>query len=344
MNSTLGFNLCLSALVLVCAGATGLLVQRLTDTAAAEPCDQPAAAPAPPTVGGGRAGLWAASGVILTAAGVAAALVKRARAGSPAVPATQDDRAVPEGAATALAHAPEFRPVVPLELTVLANMSHELRTPLNAVLGYTGTLLMKLPGPLNAAQEKQLRRVQDSGRLLLGLINDVLELARIDAGKVKLEREPVDCRGVLVEIDSALRPIAQERGLSLVVSPPSVPLTVLADRRALGQILHTLAANAVRFAEQGEVRISVTPPPGPGGSVARFVVAATHSALTPQELAALLDAFAAPGMKVRRREEGAALGLYLSRRLAGLHGGQITVESPAGAATAFVLTLGIGGA
>src|SRR5207249_2569979 len=91
----------------------------------------------------------------------------------------------------------------------LATMSHELRTPLNAILGFTGTLLMKLPGPLTTDQEKQLRTVQASARHLLSLINDLLDLAKIESGKVELNLEAVACQGVVVEVATALRPAAE---------------------------------------------------------------------------------------------------------------------------------------
>ncbi len=100
----------------------------------------------------------------------------------------------------------------------LATMSHELRTPLNAVIGFTGTLLMKLPGPLNADQEKQLRAVQTSARHLLSLINDLLDLAKIESGKVTLHPEQVSCRGVLQEVAASLRPLAESKGLAFEVS------------------------------------------------------------------------------------------------------------------------------
>src|SRR5438552_4821334 len=102
----------------------------------------------------------------------------------------------------------------------LASMSHELRTPLNAILGFTGTLLMKLPGPLTADQEKQLRTVQSSAKHLLSLINDLLDLAKIESGKVELNLEPVACQGVLDEVTTALAPAAAEKGLRLMRSAP----------------------------------------------------------------------------------------------------------------------------
>ena len=117
----------------------------------------------------------------------------------------------------------------------LASMSHELRTPLNAILGFTGTLLMKLPGPLRADQEKQLRTVQSSAKHLLSLINDLLDLAKIESGKVELNLEPVPCQSVIDEVAAALRPLAETKGLAFAVQISNPHLIIRTDRRALSQ-------------------------------------------------------------------------------------------------------------
>src|SRR5205085_8505777 len=122
----------------------------------------------------------------------------------------------------------------------LATMSHELRTPLNAIIGFTGTLLMKLPGPLTPDQEKQLRTIQGSGRHLLSLINDLLDLAKIESGKVQLNLEPVECDGVVEEVANSLRPLAQDKGLTFVTLLSDQKVVVMTDRRALNQILINL--------------------------------------------------------------------------------------------------------
>jgi len=139
----------------------------------------------------------------------------------------------------------------------LATMSHELRTPLNAILGFTGTLLMKLPGPLLPDQEKHLRTVQANGRHLLSLINDLLDLAKIESGKVEIRREPVVCQGVVEETVAALRPAAEAKGLSIAVAIDPPELSVRADQRSLTQILLNLTSNAIQFTERGGVTIVV---------------------------------------------------------------------------------------
>ena len=139
----------------------------------------------------------------------------------------------------------------------LATMSHELRTPLNAIIGFTGTLLMRLPGPLTADQEKQLRTVQASTRHLLSLINDLLDLAKIESGKVELQYETFPCQGVVQEVDTALRPLAEGKGLKFETRLPSGDLHIRADRRALSQILLNLVNNAIKFTETGIVSLEI---------------------------------------------------------------------------------------
>jgi PAS domain S-box-containing protein len=115
----------------------------------------------------------------------------------------------------------------------LASMSHELRTPLNAIIGFTGTMLMKLPGPLNPEQAKQLTTIQSSSKHLLSLINDLLDLAKIESGKVELQPEPVACRSVLEEVSAGLRPLGEAKGLKFELAAQNGEIMVNTDRRAL---------------------------------------------------------------------------------------------------------------
>jgi protein-histidine pros-kinase len=140
----------------------------------------------------------------------------------------------------------------------LASMSHELRTPLNAIIGFTGTLLMRLPGPLTADQEKQLNTVRTSARYLLSLINDLLDLAKIESGNVEVNFDSVVLQNVVEEVASALRPQAEAKGLRFEVNAPAQDMIVLTDRRALSQILLNLMNNAIKFTEQGAVSLDVT--------------------------------------------------------------------------------------
>jgi signal transduction histidine kinase len=221
----------------------------------------------------------------------------------------------------------------------LASMSHELRTPLNAILGFTGTLLMKLPGPLTPDQDKQLRIVQASARHLLSLINDLLDVAKIESGKVEINLDQVACQGVLDEVVAALRPAAAAKGLEFeaTVSPPD--LLVRADRRALSQILLNLASNAIKFTEQGRVSIVVSRLEASNQVLVCFSVADTGIGIRAEDQAGLFQAFTqVPGSRMQR-QEGTGLGLHLSRKLAELLGGHIALQSEWGKGSTFTLVL-----
>jgi PAS domain S-box-containing protein len=221
----------------------------------------------------------------------------------------------------------------------LAGMSHELRTPLNAIIGFTGTLLMKLPGPLNAEQDKQLRTVQASARHLLSLINDLLDLTKIESGKVELHPEPVTCQGVAQEVAAALRPLAEGKGLQFETRVPSTETVVRTDRRALSQILLNLTNNAIKFTEKGCVRLELHQCRETGGIWTEFRVVDSGIGIRAEDQAKLFQAFSQIDAAGRRRHEGTGLGLHLSRRLAELIGGSIAFQSEYGRGSTFTLKL-----
>jgi protein-histidine pros-kinase len=219
--------------------------------------------------------------------------------------------------------------------TFLASMSHELRTPLNAIIGFTGTLLMKLPGPLNTDQEKQLKTVQASGRHLLSLINELLDLARIEAGKVDLKLEPMDCRGVVEDVVASLRPLSEAKGLRFELNAPAGELIVRTDRRVLSQIILNLANNAIKFTDKGSVLVHLRA----RGDAIEIAVTDTGVGIRPGDQEKLFGAFAQVDVANRARHEGTGLGLHLSRKLAALVGGTITLQSEHGKGSTFTLRL-----
>jgi signal transduction histidine kinase len=221
----------------------------------------------------------------------------------------------------------------------LASMSHELRTPLNAVIGFTGTLLMKLPGPLTPDQEKQLNTVQASARHLLSLINDLLDLAKIESGKVELKLEPVAAQHAVEEAANALRPMAEQKGLRFVIQMPPDRIVIDTDRRALSQILLNLTNNAIKFTEQGEVRLEVKQRRDNKHPAIEFSVTDTGVGICPEDQAKLFEAFRQVGPGSGRRLEGTGLGLNLSQKLAHLLGGHITFQSEWGAGSSFTLVI-----
>ncbi len=219
--------------------------------------------------------------------------------------------------------------------TFLASMSHELRTPLNAILGFTGLLLMQLPGPLTETQQRQLELVQRSGKHLLSLINDLLDLAKIEAGKIELQLEAVDCGALLEEIASTLRPAATTKGLRLMLELPTTPLHAQADGRALHQVVLNLAGNAVKFTAQGEVTLRLLQR---AGEVA-IEVLDTGIGISEHDQGRLFQAFSQVGGARTTAGEGTGLGLHLSRRLTDLMKGRIELRSQPGVGSCFGLVL-----
>jgi protein-histidine pros-kinase len=214
-------------------------------------------------------------------------------------------------------------------------MSHELRTPLNAVIGFTGTLLMRLPGPLTADQDHQLQTVRTSARHLLSLINDLLDLAKIESGKVEVVTESVACQGVVNEVVTTLRPLAEAKGLIFEVSMPAQDVMVRTDRRALSQILINLTNNAIKFTETGMVRLEVVKP-GVDDRVIELRVIDTGGGIKPEEQEKLFKAFTQLGAT---QVGGTGLGLHLSQKLAQLLNGSISVTSEFGKGSTFTLSL-----
>ncbi|MBE0612686.1 MAG: PAS domain S-box protein [Burkholderiales bacterium] len=218
-----------------------------------------------------------------------------------------------------------------------ASMSHELRTPLNAIIGFTGTLLMKLPGPLTLDQEKQLKIVRSSARHLLALINELLDLAKIEAGKTELEFETVVCHTVVEDVAATLQPEANRKGVALEAAVDPA-LAVRTDLRALRQILLNLASNAVKFTDRGHVCVRVERRSGGEPAIA-FSVEDTGIGIRDEDQARLFEPFTqirAPGTLPN---EGTGLGLHVSRTLAERLGGALHCRSEFGRGSVFTLVL-----
>ena len=224
----------------------------------------------------------------------------------------------------------------------IANMSHELRTPMNAIIGFTGALLMKLPGPLTADQDKQLNTIRASARHLLSLINDILDVAKIEAGKLTLSIEPVHCQELMAEVADTLRPLAQQKGLALEIElgeASQKPAIIDTDRRALTQILINLLNNAIKFTEQGTVRISLAQRQEDGVQVTEMSIADSGAGIKEEDQAKLFQAFSQLDSTSTRHVEGAGLGLYLCQNLANAIGGALFFNSDYGSGSTFTLAL-----
>ena len=198
---------------------------------------------------------------------------------------------------------------------------------------------MKLPGPLTTDQEKQLRTVQTSARHLLALINDMLDLAKIEADKVELDLKPVDCVALIEEIATTLRPQADSKGLKLLVQVPEQATTIKTDRRALSQIMINLTANAIKFTEHGSIAVALRRRHEGGCSLLEFSVEDTGIGIPAADQGKLFTAFSRAGTPQRQTIEGSGLGLHLSQKLAGLLGGSVSFVSEHGTGSTFTLVL-----
>lgn len=202
-------------------------------------------------------------------------------------------------------------------------------------------MLMGLPGPLNEDQTKQLRAVRHGGRHLLSLINDLLDLARIESGKVEMHPEAFDCHALLDEVAVGLRPLAEEKGLDLEVAPVLAAIELFCDRRAVSQILINLTNNAIKFTDHGGVRLELSQHIDRERSLTRFAVVDTGAGIAPEDQTRLFTAFDQIASTDARPIEGTGLGLHISQTLAGLIDGSITFESATGDGSTFALEVAV---
>jgi PAS domain S-box-containing protein len=222
-----------------------------------------------------------------------------------------------------------------LKSEFLATMSHELRTPMNSIIGFTGILRQELAGPLNEEQKKQLGMVHFSARHLLDLINDLLDLSRIESGKMDLTLEDFRVADVVEKVIESLQPATSQKGLALEKEIVDPNKEIRSDLKRTYQILLNLANNAVKFTDSGSVRVAVS---GDAKGV-QFEVIDTGVGIKPEQLANLFQAFRQVDGSARRVYEGTGLGLYLCKKLVNMLGGSIGAESNFGVGSRFYFTL-----
>jgi signal transduction histidine kinase/sensor domain CHASE-containing protein len=217
----------------------------------------------------------------------------------------------------------------------LANMSHELRTPLNSIIGFTGLLHQGLAGPVNEEQRKQLGMVQNSGRHLLALINDVLDLSKIEAGQLEVRRETFNLRELIEASVSSFVPQLQRKHLTVTVDAAPEVGEMTGDRRRVEQILTNLLSNAIKFTESGSVTVRACLQ----GAWLRIEVADTGIGIDAAHREQLFRPFSQIDSGIARRHEGTGLGLSICRHLVELMGGAIDLDSQPGSGSTFYFTL-----
>jgi signal transduction histidine kinase len=222
-----------------------------------------------------------------------------------------------------------------LKSAFLATMSHELRTPLNSIIGFTGVLLQNLAGQLNEEQAKQLTMVRSSANHLLVLINDVLDISKIEAGQMNIVFSAFDVREVVEHAVALTKPLADKKhiGFSVNISPDVGKIK--SDRQRFEQILLNLLSNAVKFADAGDIRIESNAQ----GDTITTSVTDRGIGIAPEEGERLFKAFYQAENGITRRYEGTGLGLYICRKLLTLMGGRIWLASEPGKGSTFSFSL-----
>jgi len=234
----------------------------------------------------------------------------------------------------------EMREIDRLKSQFLANMSHELRTPLNSIIGFSRVILKGIDGPVTELQQQDLTAIYNSGQHLLGLINDILDLAKIEAGKMELAFDEVNINDLIGSVLSTMTGLIKDKPIEMKSRiEPNLP-TVRADAIRIRQVMINLLANASKFTEEGDISVEVTLHTGETGrSEVRISVSDTGPGISLEDQKKLFQPFSQVDDSPTRKTGGTGLGLSICQQLINMHGGRIWVESEIGKGSTFLFTL-----
>ncbi len=235
--------------------------------------------------------------------------------------------------------AERLREVDRLKNQFLANMSHELRTPLNSIIGFSRVIMKGIDGPVNETQSQDLAAIHHSGQHLLGLINDILDLARIEAGKMELNFDRVEMPEIIKGVMSTTVGLVKDKPIQLVTDvPPNLP-PIYADAIRIRQVMINLLSNASKFTDEGSITVKAQEVYGDGvRPVVQISVIDTGPGIPEKDLSKLFQTFSQVDGSATRRVGGSGLGLSICKNLVELHGGKIWIESKVGVGTTFHFT------
>jgi signal transduction histidine kinase len=234
--------------------------------------------------------------------------------------------------------AERLREVDRLKSQFLANMSHELRTPLNSIIGYAEVLLDGIDGDLSDEATMDVQDIHNSGKHLLAIINDILDLAKIEAGQMKMDAQVVSLQEIVEDVAHSAQILVKEKAVDLQVVAEASPIMVQGDPIRLRQVVLNLVSNAVKFTETGSVTIEVV---RASNTDAAVKVIDTGIGMSEDGLAVIFERFSQVDGSATRRSDGTGLGLTITRELIQMHGGDIYAESEEGVGSTFWFSLPI---
>jgi signal transduction histidine kinase/HAMP domain-containing protein len=235
-----------------------------------------------------------------------------------------------------------------LKTQFLANMSHELRTPLNSIIGFSRVILKGIDGPINETQTQDLENIYNSGQHLLGLVNDILDISKINAGQVELSFAPVDCGALIESVMATAHALIKDKPILLDAKITQDLPKIMGDSTRIRQVLLNLLSNAAKFTEEGHIVVRAQPVEAihpRSGRIEPFVqvsVSDTGIGIAPEDMRKLFEPFSQVDDSLTRKTGGSGLGLSISRHLVELHGGRIWAESRPGVGSTFTFTLPVG--